>query len=167
MNTLCYSFIVYYVLGIVLSLLKIPDADQFSDILIIVPFYTFLPFLIICFFLIKSFNLGKKKQVLWNTLLFSIAFSIATAQWVYYLNMNIGEHKKITIAGQVISKKPGKGNSKPVITIKNTETTIHLAIKRSVWTQINNWEGISIDLRKGRFGFYYLQKGELAESMAE
>ena len=151
-------FILYLGVGIVSCFVNTAEVDQFGVILWKTPLYTFTPFVFCNFLLFKYLNLNNKKDLVSNVLFFSFSYAVATSFWVYYLNMNLGGAKDIVIAGEVIARKPGRGQGKPAIVIRSKEKNIPLSIVNKEWNTIDKGEYYTIVLYEGIFGFYYKER---------
>lgn len=160
MKVLLFLLFMYFLLGIGLCLSNIPDVDQLGNVLLKVPIYTLLPFSFLLLMVVRDASY-KQKIIFYRDVLFlAFCFSVTTSFWVFYLNMNIGEHRTVNISGTIVSKKPGRGKSKPCIVIRKESGDISLSVIREMWKNIEIGDKYSITLHEGMFGFYYLNKFE-------
>ncbi len=153
-NIIIYLVLPLLVVPLVLCLYYENEIDQLGKAFIYGPKYTFLPFFLIFIVILYSVKTSFK-DVLIRSIQFSMLYALCSICPVLLINNNLGEHHDYTISGIVVDTKPGKGKSKPSVTVKNNYEEITFRLDRKIWKSIFVGKEVSLKVKKGSLGLIY------------
>jgi len=153
-SVLSISTIPLLLIPIILALYLEKEIDQLGEAFNLAFKYTVIPFFLI-FFIILYFEKKDIFFVLRRALPLSGMYAILSVIPILLINNHLGRSVDYYISGYIIDKKPGRGKSKPYLTIKDVEQEISFRLPRSQWKKLAIGDQVSFKVKKGSLGLIY------------